>query len=138
MHTVRLIGVPVSLTIDGDEAHLHIVIHITIYSTSGIGTSIVGWIRTNHLRVIHIATIKGSPLLHIFIYSAIAAGRMRRVALPLHHVVGSTMDMHDRHLASGRRVAIVHWDTAHWTEGCHLVGKFSHTVIRHHAAHGES
>ena len=128
---------PMSLTVDGNKVHFYIIVHIIIYSTGSIGSFSAGRIRANHLRIVCIATLVGSPLLYIFLNARITASHVRRITRIFEHIITGSVNMHDRHLAvSFRLLTYVH--TAHRSEGSNFIAKSFQAMITQPATHRET
>ena len=138
IYNIRIVGVPMSLTINGDERNLRTIHLIHIASTSGCSITHGCRIRANHLRIIHITTFISSPLLDIIVNSAIATSGMVWIAAPFHDIISRAMDVHNRHMAWSHRGTIIHRNTTHRTKGSNNCSQFGHTVISHHTAHGKA
>jgi hypothetical protein len=137
IYPVRIIGMPMSLTINRDKGHFYIIVHIIIYSTGIICSISAGRIRTDYLRIACITTFVGSPLLYIFLNARITASHVMRIARIFEHIISGSVNMHDRHHAvSSRLLTDVH--TAYWSEGGNLIAKRFQTVVTQPATHGEA
>lgn len=136
IYPVRIIGMPMSLTVNGDKVHFYIIVHIIIYSTCSFGTCAAGRIRTDYLRIACTTSFVGSPLLYIFLNARITASHVIRIALIFEHIISGSVNMHDRHHAvSSRLLTDIH--TAHRSEGGNLIAKRFQAMITQPATHRE-
>ena len=135
---IRIIRMPMSLTINGDESNLRTIHLIDIASTSSGSITHGCRIRANNLWIIHITTFISSPLLDIIVNPTIATSGMVWIAAPFHDIISRAMDVHNRHMAWSHRLTIIDRDTTHRTKGCNYSSQFGHTMISHHSAHGEA
>ena len=137
IYPVRIIGMPMSLTVDGYQGYLYPVVHIIIYSACGFRTCAIGRIRADYLRVACITSLVGSPLLYIFLNARITASHVIRIARIFEHIITGSVNMHDRHLAvSFRLLTDIH--TTNRSESGNLITQGFQAVIAQPTAHGEA